>query len=136
MGIQIVKNANARLTAQSAAMPILGLVSARVVLRANIVIGVLPTTRTFQDANLLPGNQESYLQEKLSNFFHWALKFFKTASHTAVIIGVEEYEIYWRVISPDRQKISPSDVLFSNLHISVTNSGTKKVLIFSENLGT
>ena len=47
-----------------------------------------------------------------------------------------EYEIYWRVISPDRQKISPSDVLFSNSDISVTNVGTKKVLMFSENLGS
>ena len=47
-----------------------------------------------------------------------------------------EYEIYWRVISPNRQKISPSDVLFSNLDISVTNVGTKKVLTFSENLGS
>ena len=47
-----------------------------------------------------------------------------------------EYEINWRVISPDRQKISPSDVLFSNSDISITNGGTKKVLIFSENLGS
>ena len=69
MGFQTVRNANARAKAQSNAIPILGLVSARVVLRANIVIGVLLTTRTFQDANLLPGNQESYLQEKLSNFY-------------------------------------------------------------------
>ena len=80
MGFRIVRNANARLTAQSAAMPILGIVSARVVLRANLVISVLPTTHPFQNAILMPRNQESYLQEKLGKFFHWALKIFITAS--------------------------------------------------------
>ena len=46
-----------------------------------------------------------------------------------------EYEIYWRVISPDQQKISPADILFSNLIISTTTGETKKLLTFSENLG-
>ena len=52
-----------------------------------------------------------------------------------VFVSPVEYEIYWRVISPDRQKFSPSDVLFSNLNISITVRDTKKLLRFSENLG-
>ena len=46
-----------------------------------------------------------------------------------------EYEIYWRVISPDRRKFSPSDVLFSKLNISFNTKDTQKLIIFSENLG-
>ena len=39
------------------------------------------------------------------------------------------------VISQDRRKFSPSDVLFSNLIISTTTGDTKKLLIFYEKLG-
>ena len=63
-------------------------------------------------------------------------------SHAAQHLGYDlkfspfvEYKMYWRVISRDRRIFLPSDVLFSKLNISFTTRDTKKLLIFSENLG-